>query len=364
MQNFSGHADFPIGARHLECTDPTRIDHQEGRSRRFMVSVFYPGVQRANAETVTLADLLAPSLAEGLEALAKWHKVPLPPNAASQAKTVRFQAHRDLEPNRSEGPYPILICSSPGEGDRFATASLCLRLARQGFVVFSLDHPHDTKVVVYPDHSISDALLINESHMLMRILDVACLVTKLEELSADAFFVNMLNLQRIGAFGHSRGGATAVASAFRVDQILAGIDMDGYLFGFDYGNLCGLERYPESFRQKVMEREKPILRLLGIPRTAGDLSPFFFEAESKFFGGPFIHFKMPDWAHGDFSCDRISSLLKGEEPKESEVQVNTLAHLTGLFFTHMLTNPRDLQWLEEVRKSHPDYEINAKPFGI
>jgi hypothetical protein len=353
---------FPVGVAHFECTDTDRIDLQEERPRHFMVSVFYPGVPNEKKIAVVLADLFAPELREGLEALTLSHHARLPPDAESRARALRFPAQRELEPDRSRAPYPVLICSAPGQGDRFATASLCIQLARHGFVVFSVDHPHDARVVVYPDHSICDTPLVDESPMLMRVLDVACLTAHIAALSEKGYFRDLLDLKRIGALGHSRGGATAVASTFWVDQIGAGIDLDGYLFGFEYKEICGLEHYKEPFRRKVREEEKPILRLLGVPPLAGDLSPYFFEAESKVFGGPFIHCRMPGWSHRDFSCDRMSSIVKGEEINESKLQVDTLTRVCRLFFSHMLSNRGDLKWVEEIRESQADWVIKVKSF--
>ena len=42
---------------------------------------------------------------------------------------------------------------------------------------------------------------------------------------------------------------------------------------------------------------------------------------------------------------------------------DALAIAARLFFSHMLTDARDFHWLEELRKSHPDWEINTKVFN-
>jgi dienelactone hydrolase len=363
MGRVGGSNAFPGGVRHFALTDPKRVDKQDGGNRRFTVTVFYPGVLDETKEAVALRDLYKPALRKGLEALARWHKVPLALDAYRRAGEFRFEARQKLKLQKSGAQYPVLICSAPGEGDRFATAPLCIRLASAGYVVFSIDHPHDAKVVAYPDRTICDTPLENESHMLMRILDVVCLLDYVKALAGKGFLSGSLDLERIGAFGHSRGGATAVASTFWTDDVRAGINFDGYLFGFDYKESCGLNFYDEPFRQKVLSQEKPILRLLGVPKTAGDLSPFSFEAESKFFGGPFIHGKLPGWSHSDFSSDRMSRLIKGEEIVESKGHVDALDLVARLFFQHMLSNPKDVTWTESVQAAHPDWEIHVKPFA-
>ena len=362
MDRLSGPNALAVGMRHFECTDTSRIDRQENRPRRFMVSAFYPALPGEAAAPVSVADVFAPDLDKGLEALARWHKRPVPPQAASRAQSLRFDARQNLEPAVAAGPFPVLICSAPGEGTRFALASTCIQLAKAGFVVLSLDHPHDAKVVTYPDGAICDSPLADESHMLMRILDVVCLVKHISTPSRPRFLDGLLDLARLGAFGHSRGGATAIASAFWIEEIRAGINLDGYLFGFEPKELCGLEHYKEDFRKEVRQREKPILRLLGVPATSGDLSPFSFEAESAVFGGPFLHFKLPGWAHADFSCDHLSCLVKGEEIHHSEARSETLAHVIRLFFGRMLANFSDLEWITDIRRSHPDWIVGVKPF--
>jgi predicted dienelactone hydrolase len=65
----------------------------------------------------------------------------------------------------------------------------------------------------------------------VRVADTRFVLTELAHLARSGVFAGRLDLNRIGMFGHSLGGAAA-ASTMHVDRRLrAGADLDGLLFG-------------------------------------------------------------------------------------------------------------------------------------
>jgi dienelactone hydrolase len=107
-------------------------------------------------------------------------------------------------------------------------------LASQGYLVVAIDHPYDALVVEFPEGGA--AYMADSSGDLDTILEF------LDTRVADAKFVvkqltklpcaSSLDLDNIGMFGHSLGGATSAgAMAGKNSLVKAGINLDGSIFG-------------------------------------------------------------------------------------------------------------------------------------
>jgi dienelactone hydrolase len=146
----------------------------------------------------------------------------------------------------ADAPFPVLIFA-PGMGTLplFYT-SLIEEIASHGYVVASVT-PSYSVTTAFPDGRtlpvVPEALPIVEgteeeinAHR-DRIgaewtADVIAVLDQLALLNADdPRFAGRLDLERVGAFGHSFGGATAAAAMIADDRFVAGIDMDGSLYG-------------------------------------------------------------------------------------------------------------------------------------
>ena len=125
-------------------------------------------------------------------------------------------------------------------------SSLLYEIASRGFVVAALWHPYSTEVVAFPDGTV---LRINaaggvgglppaeQSAKLGRLglvwADDQRFV--LDQLAAwneqHPLLRGRLDLARVGAFGHSLGGAAAAQAAHVDARIDAAVNMDGAMFG-------------------------------------------------------------------------------------------------------------------------------------
>jgi alpha-beta hydrolase superfamily lysophospholipase len=103
-------------------------------------------------------------------------------------------------------------------------------LASRGYVVIGIDHPGDADVV---DTGGGHLLHMNPAGADIRLLSFTERVADeryvLDHL--DAISAGRLDRRRIGAFGHSIGGATAAQAMLEDRRIRAGADLDGALFG-------------------------------------------------------------------------------------------------------------------------------------
>jgi len=152
--------------------------------------------------------------------------------------------------------FPVVLLK-PGRGAFVLQyASLAEDLASQGYVVVGSDSPYTTPVVVYHDGRIarrsaagappenspgrkSELAPGQPNDLQLPIVtewarDESFLLDKLQEINAadsSGRFTGRLNLESVGAFGHSLGGAAALQFCRDDVRCKAGINIDGAPFG-------------------------------------------------------------------------------------------------------------------------------------
>jgi pimeloyl-ACP methyl ester carboxylesterase len=126
--------------------------------------------------------------------------------------------------------------------------SLAEDLASHGYVVVGFDAPYRSIAVVFPDGRVIKRASQNNldlvggaqekplANMLLEdwTADTGFALDKLEQLNASdpsGRFQGRLDMQRVGMFGHSLGGATALQFCHDDSRCKAGIDIDGLPLG-------------------------------------------------------------------------------------------------------------------------------------
>ncbi|HRI64271.1 MAG TPA: hypothetical protein PK156_08530 [Polyangium sp.] len=229
---------FAVGTTTYEWVDMARTDeHPQTPTghRRLVVEVRYPAAA-SDAPREPYMD------AQRAEAFAQ--SIKMPGLVMSHLSLVRTNARRDIPIAAGEARFPVILFSHgyplPAATGTFAVEEL----ASQGYVVVSISHTYDTSKVVFRDGT-SGPLVMNGDvgridkvekllgpRISVWVADARFVVNEIMKLdSADARFKGRLDLDRIGYFGHSFGGATAFATLAADPRIKAGIDMDGAYFG-------------------------------------------------------------------------------------------------------------------------------------
>ena len=185
----------------------------------------------------------------------------------SDGSHVEVPAHF-YYPDTAEGNFPLVIFSHGAFGYYQSNYSTYAELASNGYVVVALDHPHhavfskntEGKIVTVDQQFINDAMVIGGGEDVSN--DTIYTVTKewLELRTADESFVidsikeakksgtlsetwhadsntillsviKMTDTDKIGAMGHSLGGAAGVELGRERKDINAVIDLDGTVLG-------------------------------------------------------------------------------------------------------------------------------------
>ena len=235
---------FHVGTRTIALTDRARREPQApGKPRSLVIQLWYPAAAGGRA-----ASYVPPAVARFLASSAGVRPALL--------ESVALDARADAVPSTRRGGWPVVLFS-PGFGvERELYAGLVEDLASHGFVVVAIDHPHDASIVQFPDGRVvrPRAQMDMAEALSVRVADTRFVLAELARLDRTRMFAGRLDLEHVGMFGHSLGGAAA-ASAMLVDsRIDAGADLDGVLFGA--ARLRGLSR--------------PFLLMSGEPGFAAD----------------------------------------------------------------------------------------------
>jgi dienelactone hydrolase len=135
-------------------------------------------------------------------------------------------ATHDARP--ASGSHPVLLMS-PGLGETTALQSAhAADLASHGYVVVGIDVPGDTTVLEV-DGELREPVIdhADAETIALRSRDVRFVLSRLTSIRG----AGRLDAYRVGAFGHSNGGATAADAMLKDHRIRAGFDLDGSIYG-------------------------------------------------------------------------------------------------------------------------------------
>ncbi|MFC9892799.1 alpha/beta hydrolase family protein [Nocardia sp. NPDC127579] len=285
---------YAVGTTALHLTDANRPDpFVPERSRELMVSVFYPAT---DAERYPQAHYVSSALIPDLE---KRFGVSLP--------GVLTNAHTGA-PAHPSGTYPVVFYS-PGAGvSRIWANGLAEDLASRGYVVVTMDHTYESPAVEFPGGRIVQHVPfpafdqeVRQRYLAARLADMRFVLDSVAQLASGrnpdtgqralpAGLDRALDLEHIGAVGHSLGGYLAVESMHGDRRIDAAVDLDGQL-GID-----------AEFGRSVTEgSDRPVLVLTSAQAEAvGDANPSLNAFWQRGTGWR-RHLTMRDSAHYDYT---------------------------------------------------------------
>ena len=251
----------------------------------------YPARGCARSTRVRYADLYRPAIAPAFDYLLRDLSLSDVDKAAIIEKSARIETGccESAKVLPGDEPYPLLIYSPAGDGNRFSNLPVLSQIVRSGYVVITIDHPHEGILVVYPDGRLcvepaenDDFIHLSKERVrdAQRVLDFA----QSAELPKD--LADRLDFESIGAFGHSRGGYVSTLLDAEDKRIKVVANLDGFLYAYwTNDGTTGINRWPEETQAKLRTSRSPFLRILGRPHSEG--SADVFKEESKDYNGDF-----------------------------------------------------------------------------
>lgn len=197
-------------------------------------------------------------------------KYGLMPYMLNYLDKVETNVYKDVE--IANETFPVLIFSHGYNSKANGYYALLSELTSHGYVVFSINHTYESTGSTFPDGTIkyfdyqyadqiqSDTwkimepvveaferdLTFEERHPIVKkglktyfvrdmverwALDIMDVVNKLNDWNQEGPFKGKLDISRVGAFGHSRGGGPAGEALLIDDRIKAAANIDGVQWG-------------------------------------------------------------------------------------------------------------------------------------
>lgn len=345
--------------------------------RELNVHVWYPTAQKSASSSAWLDEPL-------LKALSRATGVP-----QTLFGNVKVSAVKDVPV--ASGRHPVLVLSHGMLDTPMLQTSIAERLASHGFVVMGVSHsysaiatvlsggkeafPVDAANTMQPDPGVpftspAEQLraLNSKSERLLEVWvkDAEFLASALNTLNRDhAQLSGHLDLQRLGIFGHSFGGATALRTLKVNPAFKAAVNLDGSLFGT-----------PEQF---TLNRPALMVVRAGTPRALQGLPAEFNEVKDiltmtttgnwvahQRSSGPSAYAEVTGTLHNNFTDRSLLVKLLPDLAKDGLGPINGTAaqaitsDLVLAFFQRHVQGRADVTLADTARR-HPQIQLNERP---
>jgi dienelactone hydrolase len=237
---------FAVGRTTYAWSDPAHPDPmapQPGIKRELLAWIWYPAAPRQPSQKVD--DYLPAAWRTALE---RQSGALLTQFLTRDLSRVRAHSIRDASVSPQQRSYPVVFMRAGLAALTTDYTTLAEDLASHGYVVVGFDAPYRSFVAVFPDGRViartpqnnADLLGGPEQEQLANKLlqawsaDMGFALDQLEQLNASdplGRFLGRLDMRRVGVFGHSLGGATALQFCHDDARCKAGIDVDGAPLG-------------------------------------------------------------------------------------------------------------------------------------
>lgn len=219
---------YDVGTVSRLMTDPSRTNNLRRTNHQFMVTFWYPAIRPASVAPAAYMErqVIGPyATFVGYSAL----------NSVGPAFVGHSLSNAPVATNQLK--WPVVLYSPSLNSHRRENVYKVEELASHGFVVAGLDH-RATFASVFPDGRIvngqseySSTLQGLFAGIQVRSADEKFVMDELGRMNdGDPLFAKRLDLEHIGAFGFSFGGATAAETCRTDSRCKAGINMDGGFF--------------------------------------------------------------------------------------------------------------------------------------
>jgi predicted dienelactone hydrolase len=220
---------FAVGRTSVDLKD-------ESGKRELLVWIWYP----AEAGRGAVVDEYLPA---GLRVAVERTRGPLMRFLTRDLSKVRIHSLRDANLSPQQLTFPVVMMRGGASVEVWNYSTLAEDLASHGYVVVGFDAPYRTNIVVFPDGRTMRRTPENNPELVggqqferraERLLaawtaDMAFVLDRLPQLGGK--FAGRLDMNRVGVFGHSFGGAQAAQFCHDDPRCKAGIDIDGAPLG-------------------------------------------------------------------------------------------------------------------------------------
>ena len=347
-----------IGTQSIELVDLNRLEwftENPEDFRRIMIQVWYPtqDYQGEKALYIDYGDVRIQALAEQFD---------YKPFLFKSLTKVRTNSLKNAKPNLNR-KFPLIIFSHGLGGNRTQNTIMIEELTSHGYVVVGIEHAYDANVSVFNNGDIADYRSginyeernnqrltpeefwdIRLPQLETRAADVSFVLDEIENGDFPQSIRQIINLDNIGIFGHSFGGATSLYSSYFDTRIDARINLDGWMVVV-----------PDNIINDGLSQE---FMYIGQQQWDEKLN---YEKLDKFIqsNNKSLKILIPGTTHYDYSdtpyMSRAAQLLNKSGDLESDILKNVLNELVLSFFNENLKGKKiDTSYYKVAN----NYEIN------
>ena len=321
---------YAVGTRVFEWTDSSRTDifsDKEDALRRIMVQFWYPAVKRNSGERFIYFQNNKMVVNE----LANHYSVPK--FLLAGVIEIETNSFIDLEPSTNKGSYPLVVFSHGRGGYKHQNSIQCEELASRGYVVVAVGHTYDSFITIFSDGSTAPYLseksskavgetkpkITTEQKLDLRVGDIQFVLDQIDHLQGKNPLFGIIDLERVGMFGQSFGGATTIATASTDNRIDAAAGLDAWFIPL-----------ADTILQKGMKI--PFLHLgqdkwTGMPENYIKMKTLMYNSSV-----PFHHYSAARMKHYDFtdgpqfagSAKVLIPYFSWEDRSEMRAMLNTM----------------------------------------
>ena len=228
---------YEVGIQYFHLIDESRtdpfLDHST-KKRELMVKVYYPA-KEDDAKSIS-SYFHSPELIKSFAAFYN-----MPDFVFDHLKLVKTHSKEGLEVSDQQQRYPVVLFSH-GAGTTMEVHLLQGEdLASHGYIVAAIDHTYVSAATIFPDRIVShkeattDFNTVDPAEVITQIMadDSSFVIDQLSEMNEgkiESIFEGKLDLENIGAIGHSVGGAVAYHLALNDGRIKGAINLDGRVY--------------------------------------------------------------------------------------------------------------------------------------
>jgi predicted dienelactone hydrolase len=224
---------YPIGTRifHMVNDHPSDSSSADASGRReLMIQVWYPA---------------SPSHAPR----APYRKLAETTFMSSYQSVLWTHSRWNAPFAQTGAPFPLLLLNPAWNGRRTYYMYLVEDLVSHGYIVAGIDHTGNSGPTAFPDGHVSqpdpdpkldfgrntfaELSAYGAQQLEVQVNDTRFVLDQLQSWNQDQAspFYQRIDMDRVGAFGHSFGGAVAAQACLEDSRIKSALDMDGSLWG-------------------------------------------------------------------------------------------------------------------------------------
>ncbi|MFT3892976.1 MAG: hypothetical protein QM730_15195 [Anaerolineales bacterium] len=262
--------NYAVGIQYLHLIDENRTDpfiDGTTQKRELMVKIYYPATDDRSKPFAPYFH--SPEL---VRLFTTFHG--MPEFMFSQLNLAKTNSKEGLQLSDKEQSYPVILFSH-GAGTTMETqTSQGEDLASHGYIVAAIDHTYMSSASIFPNRIVSSKEAttdfgIDPTEILTQIMadNSSFVIDQLAEMNegkVNSIFKGKLNLDEIGAMGHSVGGAVAYNLAINDTRVKAAIDIDGVVYVTPKGDPSEIAPFlmlaNDKYHIQAIENREPLLK--------------------------------------------------------------------------------------------------------